>query len=72
MYKPQAYTSRSLRDLLLAHELIFIALILLAVAGGGYGIYVWEKSAKESQRIHYLNQEIQQTRGDLYRQMKMM
>ncbi len=70
MPNKQAYTSRSLRDLLLAHELIFVALILLAVAGGGYGIYVWDKSAKESQRIHYLNQEIQQTRGDLYRQMK--
>jgi signal transduction histidine kinase len=70
MHRVQAYKSRSLRDLLLTHELIFIALILLAVAGGGYGIYVWDKSAKESQRIHYLNQEIQQTRGDLYRQMK--
>jgi signal transduction histidine kinase len=61
---------KSLRELLLAHELIFIALILLAVAGGGYGIYLWDKSAKESQRIHFLVQEIQQTRGDLYRQMK--
>jgi signal transduction histidine kinase len=70
MPNKQAYTSRSLRDLLLAHELIFVALILLAVAGGSYGIYVWDKSTKESQRIHYLNQEIQQTRGDLYRQMK--
>lgn len=70
MANKQAYTSRSLRDLLLAHELIFVALILLAVAGGSYGIYVWDKSANESQRIHYLNQEIQQTRGDLYRQMK--
>lgn len=70
MQRGQAYTSRSLRDLLLAHELIFIVLILLAVASGGYGIHVWDKSAKESQRIHYLNQEIQQTRGDLYRQMK--
>ncbi|MEQ1598265.1 MAG: HAMP domain-containing sensor histidine kinase [Methylotenera sp.] len=61
---------KSLRELLLAHELIFIALILLAVAGGGYGIYLWDKSSKESQRIHSLVQEIQQTRGDLYRQMK--
>lgn len=61
---------RSLRDLLLVHELIFVALILLAVAGGGYGIYLWDKSAKESQRIHSLVQEIQQTRGNLYRQMK--
>jgi len=61
---------KSLRDLLLTHELIFIALILLAVAGGAYGIHLWDKSAKESQRIHHLVQEIQQTRGDLYRQMK--
>ena len=68
--KAQSYKAKSLRDLLLAHELIFIALILLAVAAGAYGIYVWDKAAKESQRIHYLTQEIQQTRGDLYRQMK--
>jgi signal transduction histidine kinase len=61
---------KSLRELLLAHELIFVLLILLAVAGGIFGIYLWDKSAKESQRIHLLVQEIQQTRGDLYRQMK--
>ncbi|MFW5432006.1 MAG: ATP-binding protein [Methylophilaceae bacterium] len=62
--------TRSLRDLLLAHELIFITLIVLAVMGGMFGIHLWDKSAKESQRIHSLVQEIQQTRGDLYRQMK--
>ena len=61
---------KSLRELLLAHELIFVLLILLTVAGGVFGIYLWDKSAKESQRIHFLVQEIQQTRGDLYRQMK--
>lgn len=61
---------KSLRELLLTHELTFIALIILAVAGGSYGIYLWDKSAKESQRIHSLVQEIQQTRGNLYRQMK--
>jgi signal transduction histidine kinase len=62
--------TRSLRDLLLVHELIFITLIILAVMGGVFGIHLWDKSAKESQRIHFLVQEIQQTRGDLYRQMK--
>jgi signal transduction histidine kinase len=61
---------KSLRELLLAHELIFVLLILLSVAGGVFGIHLWDKSAKESQRIHFLVQEIQQTRGDLYRQMK--
>ncbi|MGQ0441922.1 MAG: ATP-binding protein [Methylophilaceae bacterium] len=70
MLNAKVHKARSLRDLLLAHELIFIALIILAVAGGAYGIHLWDKSAKESQRIHSLVQEIQQTRGDLYRQMK--
>ncbi len=62
--------SKSLRELLLTHELIFIALILLAVISGAYGIHIWDKAAKESQRINILVQEIYQVRGDLYRQMK--
>lgn len=62
--------SKSLRDLLLTHELIFIALIIFAVAGGAYGIHLWDKSSTESERINLLVQEIQQVRGDLYRQMK--
>lgn len=62
--------TRSLKDLLLIHELTFIVLILLSVTAGGVGIYVWDKSSQESQRINLLVQEIQQTRGDLYRQMK--
>lgn len=62
--------SKSLRELLLTHELIFIALILLAVVSGAYGIHIWDKASKESQRINLLVQEIYQVRGDLYRQMK--
>jgi signal transduction histidine kinase len=62
--------AKSLRDLLLTHELIFIALILLAVISGAYGIHIWDKTSKESQRINLLVQEIYQVRGDLYRQMK--
>ena len=67
---PQSRNSKSLRDLLLTHELIFIALILLAVVSGAYGIHIWDKTSKESQRINLLVQEIYQVRGDLYRQMK--
>ena len=59
-----------MRDLLLLHELIFIALILLAFASGLYGIHIWDKASNESQRINLLVREIQQARGDLYRQMK--
>lgn len=62
--------ARPLRDLLLLHELIFIALILLAFTSGLYGIHIWDKASNESQRINLLVREIQQARGDLYRQMK--
>lgn len=62
--------SKSLNDLLLIHELAFIFLVILAGAAGGIAIHLWDKSSQESQRINLLVQEIQQTRGDLYRQMK--
>jgi signal transduction histidine kinase len=62
--------AKSLKDLLLIHELAFILLVMLAVAAGGIGIHLWDQSSRESQRINLLVQEIQQTRGDLYRQMK--
>lgn len=61
---------KSLKNLLLVHELIFILLVILAVAAGGIGIHLRDSSLHESQRINLLIQEIQQTRGDLYRQMK--
>lgn len=62
--------NKSLKDLLLIHELAFILLIVLAAAAGAIGIHLWEKSSQESNRINLLVQEVQQTRGDLYRQMK--
>lgn len=62
--------NKSLKDLLLIHELAFILLIILAAAAGAVGIHLWEKSSQESGRINQLIQEVQQTRGDLYRQMK--
>ncbi len=61
---------RSLRQLLLIHELTFVLLIILAVSAGALGIRSWQQASDESQRINSLIQEIQQTRGDLYRQMK--
>lgn len=61
---------RSLKDLLLVHELTFVFLVTLAGTAGGLGIHLWEQSSLESDRINRLVQEIQQTRGDLYRQMK--
>ncbi len=61
---------KSLKQLLLIHELAFIFLIVLAGTVGIIGIHLWDQSSRESQRINLLIQEIQQTRGDLYRQMK--
>lgn len=61
---------KSLKQLLLTHELIFILLIVLAGVAGGTGIHYWQQASHESLRINRLIQEIQQTRGDLYRQMK--
>ena len=61
---------RSLKDLLLVHELTFVFLVTLAGTAGALGIHLWEQSSLESERINRLIQEIQQTRGDLYRQMK--
>lgn len=62
--------NKSLKDLLLIHELAFILLIILAATAGAVGIHLWGKSSQESNRINSLVQEVQQTRGDLYRQMK--
>ncbi len=62
--------TRALKDLLLIHELTFVLLLVLAVAAGALGIRSWQQASEESQRISLLIQEIQQTRGDLYRQMK--
>lgn len=61
---------KPLRYLLLFHDLYFIALIILAVASGAYGIYLWDKASKQSQRINFVIQEIYLVRGDLYRQTK--
>ncbi len=62
--------NKSLKDILLIHELAFILLIILAATAGAIGIHLWEKSSQEATRISSLVTEVQQTRGDLYRQMK--
>lgn len=64
------FKKKRLKDLLLIHELAFISLIILAATAGAFGIHLWEKSSQEANRISSLVTEVQQTRGDLYRQMK--
>lgn len=60
----------TLRDLLLIHAGVFLLLVALAGAAGGYGLHLWRTASAETVRISRLTEEIQQTRGDLYRQMK--
>ncbi|MGB4812993.1 MAG: HAMP domain-containing sensor histidine kinase [Methylophilaceae bacterium] len=62
--------NKSLKDLLLFHQVAFILLISISAAAGAYGIHLWGVSSQETQRINALVTELQQTRGDLYRQMK--
>lgn len=62
--------AKSLKSVLLIHELAFFLLVILAGTAGVIGMRIWDKSSQESQRIHLMVQEIQQARGDLYRQMK--
>lgn len=65
-----AQKKTALKDLLLIHELAFILLIFLVATVGAIGIQLQDASSQESNRINSLVQEVQQTRGDLYRQMK--
>lgn len=63
-------SNQSLKDVLTIHELAFIILILLTATSSGIGFNIWQALTQETQRINKLISEVQQTRGDLYRQMK--
>lgn len=63
-------SKQSLKEILTLHELAFIILIIIAVTVGAIGLQFWQSLSQETQRISALVNEVQQTRGDLYRQMK--
>jgi signal transduction histidine kinase len=60
----------SLRKLALAYALGALLLVLITVAIGGTGLYLWQQASRESVRIDSLVEETQGMRGSLYRQMK--
>lgn len=62
--------NQSLKHVLTVHELAFIILITLTALTSGIGFNIWHLLTEETQRINLLVNEVQQTRGDLYRQMK--
>jgi signal transduction histidine kinase len=61
---------RSLRSLLLAHELAFLFLVVVTGALGGAWAYFWQKTSAESVRINQLTYSSLQIRSDLFRQIK--
>jgi signal transduction histidine kinase len=63
-------STRSLREIALAYALGALLLVLITVAIGGSGLYLWQQASRESIRIASLVEETQSMRGSLYRQMK--
>lgn len=61
---------RSLRSLLLVHELAFLFLVVVTGALGGTWAYFWQKTSAESVRINQLTYSSLQIRSDLFRQIK--
>ncbi len=62
--------AKSLNRLMLFYALGYLLLVLAGGALGGAGLYVWHQSSEESLRINFMVQEIQEMRGNLYRQVK--
>jgi signal transduction histidine kinase len=60
----------ALRELALVYALGVLLLVLVTVAIGGTGLYLWQQASRESVRIDSLVEETQGMRGSLYRQMK--
>ncbi len=60
----------TLRDLLLAHAIGYIALITLTALIGSAGFYYWKQASDEVLRLNVLVEEAQAMRGALYRQTK--
>ena len=59
----------SMRGLLLGHNLAFLLLIVVTGAMGLVGVELRQRAAEESQRLSTLINLVQETRGDVYRQM---
>ena len=61
--------SRSLRRLLLTHEIAFLVLVVVAGAVGGASAYFWQQSSQETIRLNVLAHDAQEIRADAFRQL---
>jgi signal transduction histidine kinase len=59
----------SMKGLLLGHNLAFLLLIVVTGAMGLLGVELRQRAAEETQRLSSLVNLVQETRGDVYRQM---
>ena len=64
-----SHTSRSLRRLLLTHEIAFLLLVIVAGAVGGASAYFWQRSSQHAIRLNALAHEAQEIRSDAFRQL---
>jgi signal transduction histidine kinase len=60
----------TLKGLLLAHAIGYIALITLTALIGSAGFYYWKQASAEALRLNVLVEDAQAMRGTLYRQTK--
>lgn len=60
----------SIQGSLLLHELSFVVLILVTASVGIVWAFAWQKSSEESLRLTAMNSDVQNIRGELYRQLK--
>ena len=62
--------SRPLKQYLLIYTVGFLALVIVAGGMGGYALYFWHASSKETLRLNSMMQQAQEMRGSLYLQLK--
>ena len=62
--------ARSLKQYLLIYAIGFLALVTIAGGLGGYALYFWHQSSKETLRLNSMMQQVQEMRGSLYLQLK--
>ena len=62
--------NQSLKHLMLLYAVGYLALVLAAGGFGGAGMYFLREASKESLRINTIVNEVQDMRGNLYRQVK--
>ena len=62
--------AKSLKQYLLLYAIGFLALVTIAGGLGGYALYFWHQSSKETLRLNSMMQQVQEMRGSLYLQLK--